>query len=319
MRHYNGRMAIQIAPLGSIRVTRQLDYDDVIELDGHEQLGFSPRYPALVQLHEEMPAQDVPLHWHKGAEVLYARHGRLRVFVDGCGVTIREGQFCLITSNARHAIHPMPRPDGQSVLSVTFDDRHVTRLAPGLHDRCLMASRPIGRGTAYPDEDMTNMCEKLIDALLGSSELRFVRASRLVLQLLEHVYTRYAAESCELSDAAASDAVDERIKPMVDFLEHNFATGVTITQAAREFGYSPEYFSRLFLRHAGMSPSRYLAEVRLRFAVDALLSSNVSCARIAQDSGFRSARAFSEAFAKRYGMAPSAFRRAHRERRGDAF
>lgn len=313
--HYNGAMSVQVAPLGSIRITQHLDFEGTIELDGREQLGFSPRYPALVQLHEEMPAQDVPLHWHKGAEMLYARQGRLRVFVDGRSVTIEEGQFCLISPNARHAIHPMPRSTGQSVLSVTFDDRQIARLAPGLHDRYLKQGLPIGRGTAWPDADLELICEDLIVSLADdTSELRFIRAARLVFQLLEHIYTHYASESCELSAAAGSDAVDERIKPMVDFFDHNYASGVTVTQAAKEFGYSPEYFSRLFSKHAGMSPERYLTELRLQHAVDVLVSSRVSCSQIAQDSGFRSARAFSTAFFKRYGMMPSVFRRENHER-----
>lgn len=309
-------MPSQTAQLGSIHIDHPLGYDGVIELDKRENLNFSPYYPALIQLHEEIPAEEVPLHWHKGAEFVYVRHGCVRLLIDGRVATVGQGQICLVSPNAHHAIYPMPSDGRQSVLSVTFDDRHLARLAPGLHDRCLQQCVPIGTDTAYPDDEMLAMCEELIAVLDDTgSELRLIRANRLIYALLERMYTVYIAENCDLCDSAANQNADSRIKPMIDFMERNYAAGITVADVACEFGYDRAYFSRLFKKYAGIGPERYLVELRLQSSVDALMHSVVPCNQIAEEQGFASGRAFSRAFEKRYGMTPSVFRRMHRERR----
>ena len=81
-------------------VDSELDYSSVINSDHRESWGSNQLYPAIVRVHTEMPAQNVPLHWHLGSELVYARHGDVRLFIDGMDVTLRSGQLCLISPKA---------------------------------------------------------------------------------------------------------------------------------------------------------------------------------------------------------------------------
>ena len=59
----------------------------------------------------------------------------------------------------------------------------------------------------------------------------------------------------------------------------------------------------------------YGALRRLARAVDALSHGTMSVARIARETGFKSAPGFSNAFKKHYGMSPNEFRSRSRHRR----
>lgn len=83
--------------------------------------------------------------------------------------------------------------------------------------------------------------------------------------------------------------------------------GVTLEVLARETGYSPGHFQRIFKRSVGLSPARYLRALRLECAQNAL-SEGESVLDSAYRAGFGSPSRFYEMSEGRLGMAPSAWR-----------
>ncbi|QOL33230.1 helix-turn-helix transcriptional regulator [Bifidobacterium eulemuris] len=313
------------------RINRELDYTAVIDHDQHESWGSSSLYPAIVRIHTEMPAQDVPLHWHLGAELVYVRHGRVRLFIDGIETTIVDGQACLVSPRALHAIYPEPDDDGQCVLSISFDGEFLSRLSPGLSNRRLMqavaiaAEEPPSEGHAHAprnhggerpvvrDSTLISLCEEVIACVDDfDPELRLLRLNELLYGMLVHVLAECWERDGGDSGAMASARSSAEIYAVIEYMEHHFHSGVTIGELAERFGYSREYFSRLFKKHAGVTPEQYLTEIRLQSAVDDLLNGSDTNADIARNNGFSSAKAFSRAFSNRFSLTPSVFRRTHR-------
>jgi AraC-like DNA-binding protein len=58
----------------------------------------------------------------------------------------------------------------------------------------------------------------------------------------------------------------------------------------------------------GLSPIRYLTEWRMHLATDLLVSTALTVAQIAKRTGYDSQEAFSRAFKRRMGDAPTAWR-----------
>lgn len=147
-------------------VDSELDYSSVINSDHRESWGSNQLYPAIVRVHTEMPAQNVPLHWHLGSELVYARHGDVRLFIDGMDVTLRSGQLCLISPKALHSIHPMPHDDSQNVLSISFDGEYLSRMCPELANirlnqgGCLRSRWHCGRSTPWLVRADCRLCGK---------------------------------------------------------------------------------------------------------------------------------------------------------------
>ena len=79
----------------------------------------------------------------------------------------------------------------------------------------------------------------------------------------------------------------------------------TLKDAARFMGYAPNYFAELFKRESGLSFHRFLMDVRVRAAEEALGRGAQNITEIALTLGFSSSQHFSRVFAEKTGVAPS--------------
>ncbi|KQY73952.1 AraC family transcriptional regulator [Ensifer sp. Root142] len=82
-----------------------------------------------------------------------------------------------------------------------------------------------------------------------------------------------------------------------------------LNELAAEVGVSRRHFFRAFKQSTGMSPFAFVADLRLKRAVDLLRGTDRSATDIALDCGFGSSSHFAVAFKRAFGTAPSEFRR----------
>lgn len=86
----------------------------------------------------------------------------------------------------------------------------------------------------------------------------------------------------------------------------------TVESLAAAVGMSRSRFAERFAQAMGVGPMAYLADWRLQKALALLDERTSSIQRVAADTGYRSAAAFSRAFAGKFGVPPSDYRRADR-------
>jgi AraC-like DNA-binding protein len=91
-------------------------------------------------------------------------------------------------------------------------------------------------------------------------------------------------------------------------IELRFAEKLTINMLARCCGMGRARLIKGFKNLYGQTVADFLTEQRLRGAATALKSTRVPISQIAYQSGYLSNAAFTRAFARRYGVAPTAFR-----------
>ena len=92
------------------------------------------------------------------------------------------------------------------------------------------------------------------------------------------------------------------------FLYSNFRSPITVKEAAAFSGYSENYFNTIFRENFGKPFLTYVRDMRLDYARNLLISSEMSETEIALDSGFSSLAHFSRTFSKKYGVSAKAFR-----------
>ena len=120
----------------------------------------------------------------------------------------------------------------------------------------------------------------------------------------------FAARSLQQPRDIPSSPLPRRIlRRVLDQMEAELDSGLTLTQLAAQSGYSRTHFLRMFRGATGQSPHRYLLELRLKKAESMLASRAHSLIDIALACGFSSHAHFSTAFRSEYGLSPSAYRR----------
>lgn len=93
----------------------------------------------------------------------------------------------------------------------------------------------------------------------------------------------------------------------VDYIRANYSSRITIEGISKNLGIDRRYFSRIFTRHAGVSPQRYLVDYRLERAKSLLSTGAYTVGEVATSVGYDDIFAFSKIFKKKYGVSPSKY------------
>ncbi len=104
----------------------------------------------------------------------------------------------------------------------------------------------------------------------------------------------------------------QRLRPAIDRIASQFAGDCSVDALARCVNLHPVYFSRLFSRTLGVSPGRYVTEVRMRQAAIRLVTTGVPIKAIGIECGYPDPYHFSRAFKRHTGVSPQAYRQAQR-------
>jgi AraC-like DNA-binding protein len=104
--------------------------------------------------------------------------------------------------------------------------------------------------------------------------------------------------------------VRQSIRSAADIIHVECARPWSLESMARLTGYSSYYFLRLFRMVMGKTPNRYLTDCRLARAKLLLVSTGLSIAQVATQSGFAQSSYFIKVFRTFEGMSPVKYRQA---------
>jgi AraC family transcriptional regulator len=97
-----------------------------------------------------------------------------------------------------------------------------------------------------------------------------------------------------------------RVSKGKEFIDTAFLKPLTIEQVSKEVTMSEYHFFRLFKSIYGISPHQYILKKRLEYGQNILKQDRIAVSVAAYDAGFADIHAFSKAFKKHFGYAPSA-------------
>lgn len=96
---------------------------------------------------------------------------------------------------------------------------------------------------------------------------------------------------------------------LIPWLEERLHQPITVSEMAAALCMSERTFQRRCTQRLGLSPARLLAELRLERARALLSEPTVPLSTVAHQSGFGDPSSLSKAFQRRFGLAPTSYRR----------
>jgi AraC family transcriptional regulator len=108
---------------------------------------------------------------------------------------------------------------------------------------------------------------------------------------------------------AKPDTHPRRLIRIKEQIESGLANNLSLSELARESGYSRSHFAKWFHASTGMTPHRYVMEERLLRAQRQLTQTKLSLIDIAASCGFSSQAHMTSLFRKRFGLPPAEYRR----------
>ena len=113
-----------------------------------------------------------------------------------------------------------------------------------------------------------------------------------------------------VSAAEEPEKQEERtITGITRYLQEHLAEEINLSVLAEQFHLNPQYISQLFKSEIGVNFLAYLTNIRMEKAKKLLLSTSLSIAEVAEQSGYGDYRVFTKVFKKSEGITPSQYRR----------
>lgn len=114
----------------------------------------------------------------------------------------------------------------------------------------------------------------------------------------------FVCETLPVNDGISTDIADT-----LSYIAQNYRLPLTLEEVAAQINLSPTYLSKKFRKTTGVTFKEYVNYIRIKQAVQALLTTDDSITKIAVDCGFNSSNYFKDIFRKINGISPRAFRK----------
>ncbi len=214
---------------------------------------------------------------------------------------VEAGHVMLLFPGVRHSYAPFP-DTGWNEHWVGFDGDFTRKL---MHHNFFKRRQPLL--DAGNEEKLLALFNEIIEITHNNSPASQQILSAVTINILALLYS--GLQSNQVGDEPGLKVIQDAITRMREAAEQP----LDIQELAREFNVSYRSFRRAFSLHTGLSPHKYLLEIRLARARTLLSQSTFSIKEIAFRAGFEDTRYFCRIFHKKVGMVPTAFRNVHQK------
>jgi len=99
------------------------------------------------------------------------------------------------------------------------------------------------------------------------------------------------------------------MKRVLERIEHDFQSEISLASLAAEAGYSRGHFLKMFRSSMGTTPHRYVLQRRIEHAQSLLKKQGIRIIDIAAECGFSSQAHLTQVFHEYVGVTPAGYRR----------
>lgn len=154
------------------------------------------------------------------------------------------------------------------------------------------------------NSEITSLFKKLIHLTNQSESLHSVVAVKGVMLEIISCYLRYDS----LMSSSGSGETETDFQDVLKYIEKNLASKLTIEELADVMHLHPNYFIRAFKSFFGVSPIRFINNMRMDKAKQLLSEDEMSVSQIAKFVGIDDIFYFSRQFKKYNGYTPTEYR-----------
>ena len=234
---------------------------------------------------------------------IQCRSGEGKLKLSDTEHILKQGMGMLLFPGQKHEYYSLSK--NWKVDWIIFDGSGVASLfeTVGILDT--------GVFTLASPEYLLSRMRELLQTVRTPQEqtLNNYACSAILYTLLTEIIQRVSVEG---SDTVGQQY--ERLKPVLDYIDHHYAEDITLQTLAGLMCVTPEYFCHLFKKTTGIRPISYVNQVRINKSKELLLdNAQHGLQDIAHQVGFESASYYGVIFKKQERLTPGAFRRSYQK------
>jgi AraC-like DNA-binding protein/quercetin dioxygenase-like cupin family protein len=267
------------------------------------------------------PGRIIDFHKHDEFEFHFIPRGKGRVIMVDQAYTLREGMFYLTGPGVMH-YQEADAHEAMEELCLHVDIAERCVLGADKHhdamDRweideardCVEKLRRLPHAPALDRFEAMPHFLEAYKACSGNWPGLYTTIKQHVVQILLKAARAYE-DGDPRPELPVRDMKMYRYKLALQYIRTNYAGALTIDNVAEKLNISSRQLQRIFKDvHGNLSFSGLLEQIRLEAVCKQLLESDLSVEKIAMAEGFSNGNYLHAVFRKRFGMTPSAYRKA---------
>ncbi|WP_432714433.1 helix-turn-helix domain-containing protein [Pedobacter sp.] len=243
----------------------------------------------IVVIHEKIERK-LPLHSHQKGQLTYVQGGIAYIHAKNISYIIPARHYVWVPKALPHYLEV--RHHGTVIRNIYYN-------AEGDENNPFFSELSI-----YPINNL------LFEMIIFTERWNgLITAKDQGYQFLSTIKNLLPVLNTQAFPIALPTTKNERLKPIILYMNLNFAHALNLEDLSHLFGMSERTFSRLFQSAMSISFLQYLKLLRIVKAIEMILETEKSTSEIAFATGYNSLAAFSKAFYQQTGSRPSDFRK----------
>jgi AraC family transcriptional regulator len=247
-----------------------------------------------------------------GMGILAMLSGSGRYTINRRKETLDQGHFLLLNHGSRLGVD-LPRP-GIQPLFLYFHTALATEilLKKGVDWRWLERAYPLG-------DHLRQRLQSLAAMRDNCSSFAALKADAMIRGILEDLFGAACAavtttKKLPVTKQATKVHLFKQLSQTKEWIEAHYASEITLHQMAQVATLNSQHFLRMFRDCYGITPHRFLMEIRLNAARSQIQHTQETISAICLQTGFESLPTFSRRFRQRFGHSPTAYRKGIQEK-----
>lgn len=271
----------------------------------------------LIHSQDEVPPKQLPyFHNHTYFELIYVYHGTCINRFQDHEIELHQGDILLLNPNVLHAPYIMEPTDcvfnvmlskklfETSMMSLLSDNKFLSEFFFNYLYQMNQTRDYIYFPTHHNpsiDETVTGIIYEYIN-----KQPFYIKIMESGLSMLFGLLTRQYAFDHHIEEHIRSKTAV--LPDMIAYINEH-CKDITLNELEQQFSYSSSYISKLLKKHTGQSFSDLVCKFRLDHACELLQNTNLSMSELSELVGFSDSHYFNKVFKKRFGIAPSQYRK----------
>ncbi|PCJ60540.1 MAG: hypothetical protein COA79_08180 [Planctomycetota bacterium] len=251
------------------------------------------------------PSWSIPKNRNINDCLFYIEKGKGWIELDGENIETKAGDLHILKQGQICKMNHDPK-DCFSVYSVLF-----LFLQPGMQRP--FESLPLSRMYRLSKSQQKKIKEQYKSTVYyfnAHNPAGDLKAKSIILNVLSEIieWEKSFSKNNKVKSTTKTHAVDSRIGEIINYIDANLSSELTVPQLAEESHLTTSHFSKLFKEETGQSPISFIRNNRINCAKALLISSDKTISKIALECGFEDHFYFSRTFKQIVGLSPKQFK-----------
>lgn len=250
-------------------------------------------------------------HWHDEIEIIYMIEGGVKVGVNDKTYDLKEGDILIISSGDIHYFLPEYHHSNRVVIqfSLSIFDNFFSVVNERKEIRPLFdrSKRLSSDWHIIVKEEMEKQIKGIIDEYDFKRPGYKLALKARLYDLIVLLIRKVPIENITSEEENKHREVLNRLENVFQYVENNYNLEISLTDAAKQAGFSVFHFTRFFKQNTGITFIKYLNTFRITKAEWLLLNNDLSITEIAYKCGFNSVKTFNRVFKELKNLSPTEY------------